>query len=81
MITVNMHQAKSRLSELVKAVELEGEIVVICRQGHPVAELKPVATPGLDRLKPHADLKPSYVAPGFDPVAPLGEADWPEESR
>jgi prevent-host-death family protein len=81
MITVNMHEAKTRLSELVKAVEEEDETVLICRQGQPVAELKAVAKPGLDRLKPHPDLKPLYVAPGFDPVAPLSEDEWPEENR
>ena len=34
MITVNMHEAKTRLSELVKAVEDRNEVVVLCRDGH-----------------------------------------------
>jgi antitoxin (DNA-binding transcriptional repressor) of toxin-antitoxin stability system len=33
-----MHEAKSRLSELVKVVEL-GENVILCRDGDPVAEI------------------------------------------
>jgi len=81
MITVNMHEAKSRLSELVKAVEEEDETVLICRQGQPVVELKALAKHGIDRLKQHPDLKPLYVAPGFDPLAPLSDDEWPEENR
>lgn len=81
MITVNMHEAKSRLSELVKAVEEQDDTVIICRQGEPVAVLKAVAKARVDRLKRHRDLKPLYVAPGFDPVAPLNENEWPEENR
>jgi prevent-host-death family protein len=40
MVQVNMHEAKTRLSQLVKLVE-EGERVVIARDGIPVAELVP----------------------------------------
>jgi len=40
MITVNMHEAKTRLSELVKAVEERDEVVVLCRDGHEVAEIR-----------------------------------------
>lgn len=76
-----MHEAKTRLSELVKVVEETHETVLICRQGEPVAELKALTKRGLDRLKPHPDLKPLYVAPDYDPVAPLTENEWPEESR
>lgn len=81
MIAVNMHEAKSRLSELVKAVEATGETVTICRKGRPVAELRAAAAPKEDRLKPQPDLKPLYVAPDFDPVAPLSADEWPEELR
>jgi len=42
MIVVNMHEAKSRLSELVRLVE-SGEKVVLARNGTPVAELVPAA--------------------------------------
>lgn len=38
MLTVNMHEAKSRLSELVRMVEA-GEKVVLARNGTPVVEL------------------------------------------
>jgi prevent-host-death family protein len=41
MTRVGMHEAKTRLSELVKLAE-EGEEVVIERRGTPVARLVPV---------------------------------------
>ncbi|TYL55070.1 type II toxin-antitoxin system Phd/YefM family antitoxin [Nocardioides sp. BGMRC 2183] len=39
--TVNVQEAKTRLSELLKRVEA-GEAIVIARAGKPVAELTPV---------------------------------------
>ena len=44
MIVVNMHEAKTRLSELVRRVEA-GEKVVLARNGTPVAELVPAEQP------------------------------------
>ncbi|MGH7755654.1 MAG: type II toxin-antitoxin system Phd/YefM family antitoxin, partial [Vulcanimicrobiaceae bacterium] len=40
MVTVNVHEAKTRLSALLAAVE-RGEDVVIARAGKPVARLLP----------------------------------------
>jgi prevent-host-death family protein len=40
MVQVNMHEAKTHLSELVEKVE-NGEDVVIARAGRPVARLVP----------------------------------------
>lgn len=54
MAEVNVHQAKTNLSKLLRQVE-QGEVVVIARAGRPVAKLVPVAAstrervPGLDR--------------------------------
>ncbi len=45
---VNMHEAKTRLSELVARAE-RGEEVIIARNGKPVAKLTPVNG---DRPKP-----------------------------
>jgi prevent-host-death family protein len=39
-VQVNVHEAKTRLSQLLELVE-EGETVVIARHGEPVAELVP----------------------------------------
>lgn len=44
MVAVNMHEAKSRLSALVEAVESGAEAeVVIARNGKPAARLVPIA--------------------------------------
>ncbi|AOI77770.1 type II toxin-antitoxin system Phd/YefM family antitoxin [Burkholderia sp. NRF60-BP8] len=46
MPTVNMHDAKLRLSSLVEALELGRESeIVIARNGHPVARIVPYAAP------------------------------------
>jgi len=74
-----MHEAKSRLSELVRAVEEKNETVVICRQGQPVAHLTTPARRPVDRLKTHSDLKPISV--NYDPTEPLREGEWPAECR
>jgi prevent-host-death family protein len=49
MKTVNVHEAKTNLSDLLKRVEA-GEEVVIARAGKPVARLVPASTVTLKRL-------------------------------
>ena len=44
MTTVNVQEAKTRLSDLLARVE-RGEEVIIARSGSPVARLVPVGTP------------------------------------
>jgi len=82
MISVNMHEAKTRLSELVKAVETTGEIVVLCRNGTEVAELRAVHRKPLDRTRipPDPALRVT-VAPGYDPAEPLSDDEWPLDCR
>jgi antitoxin (DNA-binding transcriptional repressor) of toxin-antitoxin stability system len=82
MITVNMHEAKTRLSELVKAVEERNETVILCRDGREVAELRRRS----QRRRPARDLTPDprfqvEFAPGYHPAEPLSEAEWPAELR
>jgi len=79
MITVNTHDAKSSLSKLLAAVEEKGEVVLICRNGKPIAEMKAVKA-ATSRLEPNPALKVTF-APGFDPTEPAMEEDWPEENR
>ena len=81
MINVNMHEAKTRLSELVKAVEERGETVLICRQGKPVAELVRAAARAkrFNRLRLHPKL--SRIQIKYDPAEPLQPDEWPEEFR
>jgi antitoxin (DNA-binding transcriptional repressor) of toxin-antitoxin stability system len=80
MVTVNTHEAKSKLSSLLAAVEEKGEVVLICRNGKVVAEMKAVKPARRHRLKPDPAIKVTF-APGFDPSEPATEEDWPEENR
>lgn len=54
-ITVNVHEAKTRLSELLARVE-QGDDVIIARAGTPVARLAPVGSPPR-RTFGHLDLR------------------------
>jgi hypothetical protein len=81
MITVNMHEAKTRLSELVKAVEERDEVVVVCRDGREVAEIRRRAV-----RRPARDLRPDprfhvAFAPGYGATEPLADDEWPPDLR
>ncbi len=81
MITVNTHEAKTRLSALLAAVEQKGETVLICRNGKPVAELtapKAPTAPLRSRLTPNPLLAGRIL---YDPTEPATEEEWPEDAR
>ena len=76
-----MHEAKTRLSELVKAVEERDEVVILCRDGREVAEIRRHV-----RRRAVRDLRPDprfrvELAPGYDPAEPLSEDEWPPTGR
>jgi prevent-host-death family protein len=75
MRSANTHEAKTKLSELLKAVEKTGERILICRDGKPVAELCPIG-PAADPLRTDPELAKVEIL--ADPVAPLDPEDWPE---
>ncbi|MGE5549079.1 MAG: type II toxin-antitoxin system Phd/YefM family antitoxin [Bacteroidota bacterium] len=78
LITINTHEAKTRLSELLAKIETERETVVICRNGKPVAKLIPWRKPA-DPFQ--RDPKLSKVIFHEDPFLPLAEEEWPSEAR
>lgn len=83
MIMANMREAKSRLSALAKAVEEEGETVILCRNGKEVAEItrcQPRGRKAIRRLVPAPSLRVTF-APGYDPTEPASEDEWPEDCR
>ena len=81
MITVNMHEAKTRLSELVKAVEEGNEVVVLCRDGREVAEIRRrVKRRHVRNLAPERRFTVEF-APGYRPTEPLSDDEWPEDLR
>lgn len=78
MIIVNTHEAKSKLSYLLAAVE-KGERVRICRNGRSVADLVPARQHPGDPLRKNPDL--SGIVLHYDPVEPLQDDEWPESLR
>ena len=74
MTIVNIHEAKSNLSRLLKQVEA-GEDVVIARNGKPVARLVACVMPGkrqFGALGGRIKLDDSF----FDPLPAAELADW-----
>lgn len=42
MIIINTHEAKTKLSQLLAMIEQQKEIIRICRNGKPIADLSPI---------------------------------------
>ena len=81
MITVNMHDAKTRLSELVKVVEERDETVVLCRDGREVAEIRRRRTRRQVRdISPDPRFRVTFSR-GYRPTEPLGDDEWPKDAR
>jgi antitoxin (DNA-binding transcriptional repressor) of toxin-antitoxin stability system len=70
ILTVNTHEAKSRLSELLRMVE-EGDQVFLARNGVTIAQIvravqtRPVRKPGVAKGK--ITVAPEYDLVGSDP--------------
>ena len=71
MITVNIHEAKTKLSSLLSLVESKNEHVTICRAGQPIAEITPYKKKKRSAVK--NSLKPLMI--NGDLTAPSSE-DW-----
>ncbi|MBT9584363.1 type II toxin-antitoxin system Phd/YefM family antitoxin [bacterium] len=68
MIIVNIHEAKTRLSQLLAQVEA-GEVVIIARAGTPVARLSPAQA--LDSRRTFGRDRGLYAVPDdFDEPLP-----------
>ena len=72
MLVVNIHEAKTNLSSLLKKIEQTEEKVLICRNGKPVADLVPHKCN--NRLQPHSTM--SKIKINYDPTEPLSEDEW-----
>jgi antitoxin (DNA-binding transcriptional repressor) of toxin-antitoxin stability system len=75
MKTLNVHEAKTRLSAVLADVEENGEEFLICRNGHPVADLVPHVKKS--RLTPHPVLR--RIRLKYDATEPLTADEWPLE--
>ena len=74
MTMVNVHEAKTNLSNLLAKLERDSKAIVICRNGVPVADLVPHRR--INRIKAHPAL--SKIKIGYDPVKTLRADEWPE---
>ena len=77
MKTVNVHDAKTRLSALLAEIEKSGRRIVICRNGEPVADL----VPHQREVSMAADKKLGAIKVNYDPTEEASEADWPPDAR
>lgn len=48
MVKVNVHEAKTHLSRYLAEVE-KGETILVCRRNEPIAEIRPVKQPRVER--------------------------------
>ena len=74
-LSVNVHQAKTELSKLLKEVE-RGREVIIARNGQPVARLVPFPASAAKHFRVDTWRGRIQIAPDFD--APLSEAELAE---
>ena len=79
MTSVNTHDAKTRLSELLHRVE-QGEEIIIARNGKPIARLAPLkdSTPSPRPKRKLGTLKGEIILlPGWDdPMTEEELAEW-----
>lgn len=78
MITVNVHEAKTKLSQLLNEIETHHETIRICRNGKPIADIVPIQEIR-DPLIQHK--KYSKVKILCDLTQPLTDDEWPEDLK
>jgi len=78
MATINMHQAKTELSDLVARAEA-GEEIVIARRNKPAVKLVPVTTADKSPLRSGLR-RPEIPAYLREALAPLADIDWSEHA-
>ena len=65
MTIVNMHEAKTNLSKLVKRAAA-GEEIIVARAGEPVAKIIPYTAPPKKPRVPGSMKGKIWIAPDFD---------------
>ena len=79
MRVVNIHQAKTKLSELLVELEAKQEPIIICRYGHPIAEIIPLKKKKINPFILHKELQGVKIK--YDPTAGASEDEWSNEDR
>ncbi len=77
MKTINVHDAKTRLSVLLAEIERGSKGVVICRNGKPVADL----VPHHREVSMTRDRNLGALRIKYDPIEEVSQADWPADER
>lgn len=81
MIRLNIHEAKTHLSEYLQRLE-QGETILLCKRNKPVAEIRPIPPPPAEP-RPIGVGKGDFEIPEafFEPLADdLTAAFWGEGS-
>jgi prevent-host-death family protein len=74
MQTLNVHEAKTKLSAVLMEVERKGKTFIICRNGKPVAKIVPHSPP--KRMVYHPALSKIKIC--YDPTEELVKEEWGE---
>lgn len=74
METLNIQEAKTKISSLLAEIEKNGKFFRICRNGKPVAELIPYGKPSRLTYDPVL----SKIGIHYDPTEDLTEDEWGE---
>lgn len=72
METLNVHEAKSRLSAVLADIESKGTSYIICRNGKPIAQIVPHETGSRLAYHPVA----SRIEIDYDPTEDLSPEEW-----
>lgn len=79
MRIVNIHVAKTKLSQLLVELENNNEPIRICRNGKSIAEIAPLTKKVINPL--HRHKATSGIEILYNPIEPTSEEDWPSEFR
>jgi len=74
MIQVNVHDAKTNLSRYLEQVE-RGEVITICRNNVPIAEIRALAVPLHGKRRPGLFKGQVVIHPAFFEPLPDDELD------
>ncbi len=68
-MNLNIHEAKTHLSEYLTKIEETGETIILCRHNEPVAEIRPLRK-SLKKKRVLGLAKGQFEIPGsfFDPL-------------
>lgn len=79
MRVVNIHEAKTKLSQLLTELENNHQPIQICRHGKPIAQIVPLTKQVINPLSQHKALRGVEIL--YNPAEVSSEDEWPDEYR